>query len=170
LKTRSLLDSLSALLRNLISPHSPRETQPAKVVFDTNIIVAAITNPGGASGYLLNEAIAGSKIRMCVSPGILREYEIILKSFRFALKQQQGAESFLKVLKNASLVVHPQTKIYKIQADKSDNKFLECAVQAKAGYLVTSDKHFNFQHYRDVAIVRSTELEKMILREDQDTR
>jgi len=170
LKIRNFFDTLATLAGNFIKRETVREAQPIRVVFDTNIIVAAITNPGSASGYLLNEAVSEGKIRMCVSPAILREYEIILKSFQFALNKQRSAESFLRVLETASLIVHPQAAIHKIQADKSDNKFLECAVQAKADYLVTSDKHFNFQHYREVAIVRSTELEKVILREDQDTR
>ena len=99
---------------------------------------------------------------MCVSPALLEEYRIILKSFQFALNRQEGYESYLRVIESVSILVHPQVPIHKIQADKSDNKFLECAVKANAGYLVTSDKHFNFSSYKGIRIIRSKELEKAI--------
>ena len=168
MKIRDFFNSLSTLIGHLIRRETPVNARPVRVVFDTNIIVAAITNPRSASGHLLNEAVSEGKIRLCVSPDILREYEIILKSFQFALNKQGGAEPFLRILETAALTVHPQDAIHKIQADESDNKFLECAVQAKAHYLVTSDKHFNFRHYREVAVVRSTELEKILLRGEQN--
>ncbi len=37
--------------------------------------------------------------------------------------------------------VKPTQKVFKVKEDPDDNKFLECALEGKADYLITSDRH-----------------------------
>ncbi len=41
---------------------------------------------------------------------------------------------------NASQV-RPTQKVFMVEEDPEDNKFLECALEGKADYLITSDRH-----------------------------
>lgn len=41
---------------------------------------------------------------------------------------------------NASKV-KPIQKVFMVKEDSEDNKFLECALEGKADYLITSDRH-----------------------------
>ena len=42
-----------------------------------------------------------------------------------------------------TLPIDPRYKWNLITADTDDNKFVECALNAGADYIVTNDKHFN---------------------------
>ena len=133
-----------------------------RVVLDTNIIISAITNRNSASAAILKSALERETIQLYLSEDTLREYEIILRPFGFALKDYGGREGFLEQVKSAAKMVEPKRKVHKIQADKSDNKFLECAEAADADYLITSDKHFNFKEFRGTRIVNSGEFIKTV--------
>jgi len=58
----------------------------------------------------------------------------------FKTEEQEITERislFLEIIK----LVEPKAKINEIKEDPTDNKFLECAVEAKADYIISGDKH-----------------------------
>jgi len=53
-------------------------------------------------------------------------------------------------------MVMPSKRLKVIKEDPVDNKFLECAVEAKAEYIISADKHLrNLRKYEGVRIVSS---------------
>lgn len=113
-------------------------TTALKVVLDTNILIAAI-GKSSPFRWIFDSAIRGS-LSLCVSNEILFEYHEILTRKTNA----QVAENVVNFI-----TVSPFTEkvdIYfnfeLIQADTSDNKFVDCAIASNAVCIVSNDRHF----------------------------
>ena len=52
----------------------------------------------------------------------------------------------LSRLHNNVLYVEPHFGFGAVAADPDDNKFVDCAIAAKADFIVTSDRHFDALH------------------------
>jgi predicted nucleic acid-binding protein len=51
-------------------------------------------------------------------------------------------------------VVEPQQKLSVVQADDSDNRYIECAVASGANYIVTGDPHLlTVNEYQGIIMV-----------------
>ncbi len=122
-----------------------------KAVYDTNVIVSALLTSEGTESLLLDIATQG-KITLYVSEDILREYEGVLSRPKFSFSKRL-VKRFIRLLKRKSNVVKTKPLGFDLK-DPDDNKFLECAVAAKADYLVTGNaRHFPVTAYESVQIV-----------------
>jgi putative PIN family toxin of toxin-antitoxin system len=109
-------------------------------VYDTNVVISAAIKPGSlpASHVALAQA---HTVRLFVPRAILEEYAEVLNRAKFAL-EPSAVEQFLRHLTNAAVMVTPRRQIT-AAPDEDDNRFLECAREVNAAYLVTGDKrHF----------------------------
>lgn len=79
-----------------------------------------------------------SKIQLFLSLEILHEYEGVLQRKKFGLDPALLAESLALIRKKARLV-SPKHRVT-VASDPEDNKFLECAEEAMADYLVTGEQ------------------------------
>lgn len=72
---------------------------------------------------------------------------------KFKIERLQK-EVFLKNLIRVAILIHLKQRINIIKADSSDNRFLECAVEAKANYLISGDnKHLlPLKNFRGIKI------------------
>ena len=95
-----------------------------RVVLDTNVFVSAIL--GGKLGVILDEWRAEQFI-LLVSEAIVREYLDVIHRPKFKLSPVEIAPITEYLLKTAEFVT-PMEKISIVEADPSDNKFLETAV------------------------------------------
>jgi putative PIN family toxin of toxin-antitoxin system len=77
---------------------------------------------------------------LCLSASILEEYLAVL---RYAGISTPLIETFLSLLKDPgrAVVAVPARRIQAVREDPSDNMFLECAVEARADYVVSGDRH-----------------------------
>lgn len=122
----------------------------AKAVLDTNVIVSGLLNPEGHSALILKLASSGA-FRCYVSEQILSEYDEVLRRKRLDLDHRQ-AQRLLGMFRRIAVVVLPRRTL-RITADPDDNMFLECALAARADYVVTGNvRHFpaRFQDVRAV--------------------
>jgi putative PIN family toxin of toxin-antitoxin system len=106
------------------------------VVLDTNIVASA-TYWRGKPAHCL-EAWMNGKFDLAISHSILSEYEEILDRLG-ACYPNRPPTGWLAAIKQAGHFYLPapiQTNV----ADPDDRMFVECAVAAKADYLVTGDK------------------------------
>lgn len=132
-----------------------------KAVYDTNIIISAALSPSGIPSSLLVFAF-DRVVQLCVSPVILDEYAEVLRRPKFDLSPQV-INSLMRKITDAALVVHP-TQTLNASPDESDNRFLECAQEAGAGYVVTGNKrHFPFPEFDGIQIVSPAELARILL-------
>ena len=106
-----------------------------RVVADTNVLVSALLFGGKPSRVV--ELAKDGLIELFVSPFILAEFEDKLRSkFGYSVRAAQEARVDIEVI---ARVVEPRIAIQAIKRKDSDNRILECAVEAKAQALVTGN-------------------------------
>ena len=110
-----------------------------KIVLDTNCLLVVL--PVGSPYRCLWNAFRQRKFTLCYSTEMLQEYEeLLLRFYSFDV-------TFLTLemlLKSPNIIqTIPYYKWNLISADPDDNKFVDCALNAGADYIVTNDKHLN---------------------------
>jgi len=121
-----------------------------KLVMDTNQIIAGSLWPSGPAGFIL-ETWRERRVDIAVSPAILDEVErVLITKFETG---HEAADYLMKVFAYNGRMVDPKEKINAIKDDPSDNVFLEAAVEGKADFIVSRDKHLlNLVEFRGIAI------------------
>lgn len=108
-----------------------------RIVCDTNILISAFVFPGGPPDQVLNLARL-KDLTLCLSPDILTEFKkVLMVKFKYSSAE---ADHFLDRLSIFSQMVYPREKIHVIKRVDSDNRILECALEAKAEFLISGDK------------------------------
>ena len=122
-----------------------------KVVLDTNVIISGIFF-GGAPGRLLSAWSTG-RFELILSPEILNEYakvaEIMSERHR-----EIDVSRILRLLISNGTMISAAPLLEPVCSDPDDDKFLACALAAKAEVIVTGDKQllrtFGYQNIRVV--------------------
>lgn len=127
-----------------------------KAVYDTNIIVSAALKQESLPALIVSLALQG-KVRIYVSLAILEEYEEVLKRPRFKLYKNDVGD-LMREIRQKAVLVKPNRKLDLIVFDETDNRILECAMKAKADFVVTGDKtHFTFTKFDGIKIATPRE-------------
>lgn len=117
-----------------------------KVVIDTNVFVSAFGwggTPLKVMGFLENGEIVN-----CISEEILAELcsALSYQKLDFPVKLQADILEFVLAYSE----IHEPKKHVVIASDPKDNKFIDCALKARAKFLITGDKGLlsirQFQH------------------------
>lgn len=126
-----------------------------RVVADTNIYVSAIVF-GGTCEAILALGRAGV-VQLFLSPAIQRELRAVLTQ-TFSWRESQVREALAEVHALATLV-RPSVRLSGILAYDQDHRILECALAARADFLVTGDKHHlqPLKTFRGIPIVSPRE-------------
>jgi putative PIN family toxin of toxin-antitoxin system len=110
-----------------------------RVVFDTNVLVAALSSRRGASFALLNQAI-DKRFALLASPALWLEYEAVLKRPEIAQMHQLTLQDIDDVLNALCEVVDPVRShfLWRPQLrDPNDEMVLEAAINGASTHLVT---------------------------------
>lgn len=110
-----------------------------RVVLDTNVLISALAFQGMVRKVwgLAQEG----RFAVFVSPFILGELERNLNKLGVS---RTKISLLLEDVKLTAHVVHPTKTITVIESDKTDNRILECGIEAKADMIVTG----NMKHIR----------------------
>ncbi|WP_297144083.1 putative toxin-antitoxin system toxin component, PIN family [uncultured Prevotella sp.] len=110
-----------------------------RLVLDTNCLIQ-IVSPRSKYHSLWMSFVRG-EYELCVSNEIVDEYLEILQK----LTSVEVAEYIMKTIINSPFVVFidPFYKFDLIQADKDDNKFVDCAIAAQARCIISNDHHYD---------------------------
>ena len=141
-----------------------------KIVLDTNVLVSALINPHGKPAQILNYVFE-NKIRLFTSPSIIEELERVLSYpklvKRHGLVKEELKEFVFDLLSIMSLVEEKET-IEVIMEDPSDNKYLSCAFNTKADFIVSGDVHLlNLKEYEGIPIITLAQLLEIMEREEK---
>ncbi len=109
------------------------------VVLDTNVLINAIGWKGIERKIFV--ACISKKLELVESLPLVDELINVLKRPKFEFIPVKEKAEFLKCLVKISKIVYPEIRVDIIKEDKSDNKFIEAAIAAKAPYIITRDKH-----------------------------
>lgn len=110
-----------------------------RIVLDTNSLIQSIS-PKSTYHEVWQSVLTGRNT-LCVSNEILEEYAEILNR----LAGKKTADLVLNSIIECKNVVFltPYYHFNLISADPDDNKFVDCAIQANARYIVTNDHHYD---------------------------
>jgi putative PIN family toxin of toxin-antitoxin system len=131
-----------------------------KAVLDTNLFISALLTAEGNPAKILNRWKAGS-FDLVISLPILKEIKrvILYPKIRKRLNWTDiEINEFLLGLAQFSFMVSGESKVDVIKDDPSDNKFLACAFEGNADYIVTGDQHLlKIKEYKGIRIISSKE-------------
>lgn len=125
-----------------------------RIVIDTNVLISGVFFGGFPRKILIS--VVNHKITACATAEIINEYEEIVQEI---INRKQGHinRGILSPLIKAMEIIEPVTHI-SICRDPDDNKFLECAKDSHALYIVSGDKDLLvIEQYENVQIVAAKE-------------
>jgi putative PIN family toxin of toxin-antitoxin system len=127
-----------------------------KVVLDANIFVSSIIVPKGNSAQII-DLIVKEKIELIISQSILEEVRRVLFYPHIQKRHPHNPEAVETFIKKWTHLAHfskGEVKIDAVKDDPTDNKYLECAVEGQAHYIVSGDKHLkNLKEFQGIKIV-----------------
>jgi len=109
------------------------------IVLDTNVFLVSLAE--NYKYHWIFEALIAGHFQLNVTNEILLEYQEVIEK-RYGLEQTGSTLDFLLLLPNVRLIAR-YFRWNLIEADKDDNKFVDCAITANADFVVSNDKHFN---------------------------
>jgi len=134
-----------------------KKRKPVRAVIDTNLFVSGLFAAQGYSSQLQQLWVAGA-FELAVSEQILKEIEnTLLKPHihkRLFLEEGEEASIIDLIREKATVVTADLYQTDKIKTDPTDNKFLACALEVNADYIVSGDNHLlELKHFHGVQIV-----------------
>ena len=121
---------------------------PKTIVVDTNVLIRATFRKRSPISLRIYQAIIYQAIQeqvciLAISPAILAEIrEVISRGYIIALTHTTPAQrtDYMNELGEISMLTKGKATITQKSRDRKDNKFLVCASEAQADYLITSDE------------------------------
>lgn len=127
-----------------------------RIVLDANIFVSALVNTQGNPKRILDLWEQGA-IDVLVSAPIIDEIGRVLRYPRIVKRHKQNEQAiqrFLDLLSSEAVRVEPVEVLEAVQEDATDNRYLECAIEGRARYIISGDKHIlNLGQYRGIVIL-----------------
>ena len=120
-----------------------------RIVLDTNSLIQCVSPRSIYHGVWLS--ILNGRNILCVTNEIMEEYAEILH--RLAGSYTAGLVLNAILESNHVERFTPYYHFNLITADPDDNKFVDCAIQANARYIVTNDHHYDVLRTIDYPVV-----------------
>jgi putative PIN family toxin of toxin-antitoxin system len=113
-----------------------------RAVLDANVIVSAVLTKRGVSWQIL-EALRSEQFVLVISETILFEWGRVLRYAKVrklhGLKEKQIA-GFLDDLSHLAIPTAGEFRLPTTTRDASDDRYLECAIEGNAAFLVSGDQ------------------------------
>src|SRR3990170_4253867 len=107
-----------------------------KVVFDSNILIAALLFPGGRAEAAVTRILDGVDDLLIPRPIIQEVLSVLATKFS---RDREELSRVAVVLGEMGEIVEPSRRL-SVFRDEPDNRILECAVEGEAETIVTGDK------------------------------
>ena len=125
-----------------------------KIVVDTNVFISGVFFGGNPRRIL--EAIVSGSVNAYATIEIVTEYMEIIESM-IDRKQGRLSKSILSPFFSSLKMIEAKT-IIEVSRDPDDDKFIECAVDAKALYIVSGDSDLlDIGQYDGIQIITAKE-------------
>ncbi|MEI6206790.1 MAG: putative toxin-antitoxin system toxin component, PIN family [Desulfuromonadales bacterium] len=114
-----------------------------RVVLDTNLFVSALLKPDSNPDKII-KLVREEKVLLLISDAICNEiirvlfYPKIRK--RLAVSDEE-LQNFAKLIRTVAIVTPGALNLPPLAADPDDTKYLICAVEGRADYIVSGDNH-----------------------------
>ena len=127
-----------------------------RVVLDTSVLVSAVISPTGPNAQVFN-IIVTKDLRPCVTEAVLEEYSRVFEYERLKHLDRKRIARLRGVLQRAAIKVKARGRL-RISGHEEDNRIYECAVAAKANYIVTENSKDFPKAYKYTKIVNARQL------------
>ncbi len=139
-----------------------------RIVLDTNLVVSALLSPEGKPATILKMVLNG-EIDLVLSPAILKEISLVLNYDRIvalftkrSVTREKVRDALEKIARTA-IIVPGEADIHPIDKDPSDNMFLSCALEGKADFIISGDRHLtDLVSFEGISIVNSDTFLRLI--------
>ena len=129
-----------------------------KIVVDANIFASALLKPNSNPTKVI-ELVKQNRVELTISPAIIKEIKRILlypKIKKYHCKTVQEIDEYFEKLLIFAWVVEGKEIIDIIKDDPTDNKYLACADEGEADYIVSGDHHLlDLGTYKVTKIVKA---------------
>jgi putative PIN family toxin of toxin-antitoxin system len=125
-----------------------------RAVLDANVVIAAMLNPTGRPGELVNEV--GTHYMLVWSPPIISECHRVADYPKLQSRiRVDDAHGFINRLAGAALIIKSELPdIEAVKEDPSDDIYLATALVGAARWLVSGDSHLlSLERFAGVHIV-----------------
>jgi uncharacterized protein len=114
-----------------------------RVVLDANQYVSAVLKPSSKPAQVVQLALK-KKVTLLASEPILEEIERVLSYPKLKKLHQftsQEIGQYIEDIREAATMTPAKLEIEAVKADPTDDKYLVCAVEGKADFIVSGDQH-----------------------------
>jgi putative PIN family toxin of toxin-antitoxin system len=134
-----------------------------RIVIDTNVLLAALTEPSSSGAQVVNAWLEG-RLQVISSKATLREAELVLDSeWLTRLSSRRKVETLLEQLQTRTTRVRGRPVKDMPLRDEGDRRLVEAAVDGDAAYLVTTDRELLRQRgYAGTEFVTPAELLRVL--------
>jgi putative PIN family toxin of toxin-antitoxin system len=129
-----------------------------KIVLDTNVLVSALIKEGKPRKLLTK--LIGSRHQLITSEEILSEFAIVANSARIRkYVSQQDIADYMRDIASACEIVQVVSEFDVVKEDPDDDTILRTAFDARAGYIVSGDRHLlGLRRFRNARILSVEEM------------
>ena len=128
-----------------------------RVVLDANVLISAVISSKGSPATILSYW-REDKLELILSEAILQEVDRVMHYPRIQERyrlSEELIEQFLLLLREGGILVEPEEEV---EADASDNRYLECALAGHSTYVVSGDRHLlDLREYCGIQILAPRE-------------
>ncbi len=132
-----------------------------RIVIDTNSLLVSI--PRKSPYRPIFDALINGEVRVLISNEILNEYVEILERKTNHEVAVNISEFLIQSINVEKVEIYFRWHL--IEQDVDDNKFVDCALNGSADFIVTDDKHFrvlNKIDFPSVKIIRTAEFVELL--------
>ena len=130
-----------------------------RAVVDTNVFISGIFGKDSLSAELQTLWI-NQEFELVTSIEIIKEVSRVLQYPRIRERfhpKEETVKRFFRLIFRKAIITKDIYKTDKITDDPSDNKFLACALEGKADYIVSRDPHIrNLKQFQGIDIIDVT--------------
>lgn len=131
-----------------------------KAVIDTNLFISGVFANDGLAKELQDSWVKG-KFTLISSVSIIKEISRVLGYSRIKKHfhpKEKTRERLIKRIIRKAILTKDFIRINVILDDPSDNKFLSCAIEGKADYIISRDRHLrDLKEIQGIKIIGVTE-------------
>jgi putative PIN family toxin of toxin-antitoxin system len=114
-----------------------------KIVIDANLFASALIKPNSNPGRIL-DLIKQNQVELILSTAIIKEIKRILlypKLQKYHRRTVQEIDAYFEDILMFAWIVEGEGEVDLIEDDPTDNKYLVCAYEGEADYIVSGDHY-----------------------------
>lgn len=135
---------------------------PLRVVLDTNLLVSYLLTKGKTMTRIIDYWENGDIVAI-VSPPIIEELVEVVQRPRLKQHMAVDPQVVIDLILSDAIQTRGDLSFPGASRDPKDDKFLACAVEGEAAYLVSSDEDLlSLKHFQSVSIVSPADFVHLI--------